>query len=147
MIRPRTRSIGAPANRLRRQTRLLSAVAAVFAVLLLAGSVPVAGDEEQSSKEFIGVMSGYLQLSDHLVEMAARPETTIYFAIEGIVEIYEAKGERAQAIGHLQRMLEEHGDNQTVRNLIRFKLRDLYNQTGQSAKALEQLEQVMKENS
>ncbi|MCG8459280.1 MAG: tetratricopeptide repeat protein [Holophagales bacterium] len=141
------RAEGAAATRRRFPSRPILTAIAVAAVFLLAGSGLAASGEQEASSEFIGVMSGYLELSDQLVEMAARPETSIYFAIEGIVEIHEARGERAEAITHLKRMLEQHGDNQTVRNLIRFKLRDLYNQTGQAAKALEQLEQVLKENS
>lgn len=103
--------------------------------------------EEDDPAEYIGVMGEYLKLADHLVDMADRKETSIYFAIEGIIEIYEARGETARAIEHLHRILDRHGDSQTVRNLVRFKLRDLYNQTGQPDQAIEQLEKVIAENS
>ena len=43
--------------------------------------------------------------------------------------------------------MEKSSGNRTLRNVARFKLRDLYNETGQSAKALEQLELIIRENS
>ena len=115
--------------------------------LAVLGVGPGSAEPEPEAAEYIGMMGEYLKLADHLVTMAERPETAIYFAIEGIIEIHEARGETAKAITHLERILEEHGDNQTVRNLVRFKLRDLYNQTGQPSKALTELEKVIAENS
>ncbi|MEM7352531.1 MAG: hypothetical protein AAF657_17155, partial [Acidobacteriota bacterium] len=76
-----------------------------------------------------------------------KPETAIFLAIEGIIEVYEERREKAKAIPHLERIVEQNGDNQTVRNIVRFKLRDLYRETGRSDKAIEQLELVIAENS
>ncbi|MEM9557725.1 MAG: hypothetical protein AAGC60_25930 [Acidobacteriota bacterium] len=114
---------------------------AVLAMLAVPPSV-AAGDEGAA----LGMMGDYLTLAERYTELASRPETSVFFAVEGIVEIYEARGELDQAVQHLERLLEKHSTSQTVRNIVRFKLRDLYNQTGRSQRALEELETVIEEN-
>ena len=70
----------------------------------------------------------------------------VYFAIEGIVEIYEERDEMKGAIPHLEAILDEYPDNLTVRTITRFKLRDIYNEAGERDRALEQLEAIIAEN-
>ena len=70
----------------------------------------------------------------------------MYFAIEGIIEIYEARGELRDAGPHLEQILQKYGENRTLRAMIRFKLRDIYNETDQYEKALQQLEEIIAES-
>lgn len=126
---------------------------AALALLLATGLLAAAagaqehGPQEAEAQRFIQLMESYLQLSNQMVDSASRNETAIYLAIEGISEIYEQRGEKAKAIPHLLGILEQNPTNRTIRNVARFKLRDLYNETGRSDKALEQLELIIKENS
>ena len=100
-----------------------------------------AGDEV-----FIDTLGSYMDVSAKLVSLAGDRETTIFFAIEGIVEIYERRNELAKAPAHLEKILKKYPDNQTIRNIVRFKLRDVYNDTGQSDLALRELEAIIEEN-
>ena len=104
-------------------------------------------DGEGEAFEFIDLMGNYLGLSNDWVETATEPDTAVYLAIEGITEIYEQRGEKAKAIPHLVEIARKNANNRAVRNIARFKLRDLYNETGRSDKALEQLELIIEENS
>ena len=126
----------------RHAARALAAVLA-FAVLCLP-AVPAQAEPEEA--DFINLMTRYLKLAEKFTELASSREAAIYFALEGIVEIHESRGELDQAIVHLEKALEEHGDSVAVRNLVRFKLRDLYNQTGNSKRALEQLDKIIADN-
>lgn len=102
-----------------------------------------AGSEEE---EFIGLMESYLEVAHRWIQMAETREAAVFFAIEGITEIYEERGELRDAGPHLERILEKYGENRTLRTMIRFKLRDIYNQTDQHEKALQQLEEVIAES-
>ena len=95
---------------------------------------------------FIEIMDGYLDLSRDVVDLASKQETTIFLAIEGIVEIYEGREEMGRAIDHLNKIMQAYPDNRTVRNLVRFKLKDIYVETGQTDKALQVLDAIIEEN-
>ncbi|RMH22307.1 MAG: hypothetical protein D6696_03725 [Acidobacteria bacterium] len=125
----------------------------VIALVICLGLLAVAGTSRgqhgmpgEAEMHFIKLMDQYLNLSDRFVALAGEPVSAAYLAIEGIVEIYENRGEKARAIPHLQRILERQGDDRAIRTLIRFKLRDLYNETGHSDKALEELDRIIEEN-
>jgi hypothetical protein len=120
----------------------LLASTAISAALLAAPAANAAGEQGA----FVQLMSQYLALGNAVVDTAERPEAAIFLAIEGIFEVYEQRRDAPNAVQHFERMLEDYGENQTVRNLIRFKLRDIYKETGQSDKALEQLELIIAEN-
>ena len=113
-----------------------------MAAMLLATAPAHANEQE----DFLELMSQYLALGNAVVDTAERPEAAIFLAIEGIFEVYEQRRDAPNAVQHFERLLEQHGDNQTVRNLIRFKLRDIYKETGQMDKALEQLDLLVAEN-
>ena len=104
-----------------------------------------ATDEEEAQK-FVALMSNYLSLADQVVSIANRQDAAIFLALEGIFEIYEHRRDSPGAIPHLNRILETHAKDRVVRNLVRFKLRDIYKETGQMDKALEQLEKIIEEN-
>lgn len=120
--------------------------------LLLAGllsfiglfSLGAVADEEED--DFLDSVQAYLAVSEKFVDLANRREAAVFFAVEGIAEIHEERGELAKAAPHLIRILEQHPDNQTVRNIVHFKLRDIYRETGRSDLALQQLEAVIREN-
>jgi tetratricopeptide (TPR) repeat protein len=122
------------------------ALLAVTLAAVVVLDVSEATRAESEEAEFIELMGGYLDVSEQFLQFASSSEGAVYFAIEGIIEIYEERGEMRAAIPHLQQILERHADNLTVRTLTRFKLRDLYNETGQQQLALRELEAIIDEN-
>ena len=68
------------------------------------------------------------------------------FAVEGIVEGHRDRGDQAAAVPLLIRILAKHADHQTVRNIIRFKLFDVYREIGKADLALAEREAVIDEN-
>lgn len=117
-------------------------IAAILMSIALAA--PAAADEQE--EDFIEEYQGYLTIAEQYLDLANRKEAAVFFAIEGIVEIHEARGEQAQAIPLLKAFLDEYPEDQTVRNVIRFKLRDLYRETGQTDLAIAELTTVIAEN-
>jgi hypothetical protein len=101
--------------------------------------------ELEQGQRYVTTMSAYLDLTEKLVDMSKRPETAVFQAIEGVVEIYQQRGEVSLAIEYLDDLLEDV-DNPAVRNVLHLKLRELYQSTGQGSKALEQLKEMVKEN-
>ena len=121
-------------------------VALLWAVLLSMAAPLSSADDADVQIEFIEIMTGYLDVTERIVALASTQEASVYFAVEGIVEIYEDRGELARAIPHLRKVLEQYPDNRAVRNIVRFKLRDVYKETGQADLALQELEAVIQEN-
>lgn len=101
--------------------------------------------EEDATLQFLNMMDQYLGLSRQWVDMASDDASAVYLALEGIIEIYEGRGEKAKAIPHLERLL-DGVDDPAKRNLIRFKIRDLYNETGRNEQALGVLDAIVAEN-
>ncbi len=116
---------------------------AVIGVVLTLCMAPAVASEEQ---DFLRTIKSYLDISEQFVTLADRKEAALFFAVEGIVEIHEERGEHAKAAPLLEQVLEAYPDNQTVRNIVRFKLRDVYKETGRSDLALKQLQAVIREN-
>ena len=116
-------------------------------LILLAPSLQAGNDDIYVEEEFfIDTLDGYMDVSEKFISLAGRREAVIFFAIEGIVEIYERRNELAKAPQHLQKILKKYPDNNTIRNIVRFKLRDVYNDTGQADLALQELEAIIAEN-
>ena len=115
-------------------------------VTVMAVTTAFAAPASADSEEAIELLQGYLELSEQYVDLTNRKDASVFFAVEGIVEIHEARGEQAKAIPILQGVLEQFPENQAVRNLVRFKLRDLYRETGQTEQALAELQRVIEEN-
>ena len=122
--------------------KLAIAVVMIAAVFV----APAHADDHDEEIDFLETVNSYLEVSERYVSLADRKEAAIFFAVEGIVEIHEDRGEQAAAIPMLTSILDQYPDNQTVRNVVRFKLRDLYRDTGQAEKALGELQQVIAEN-
>ena len=125
-------------------SRLVAVLAAAsLGMLMLLPAAADAREEVSQEQEFIQLMDGYLGVSRQWVEMAGRREGVMFFAIEGIVEIYEERGELRAAIPHLERILQDHGTDDAVRAIVSFKLRDVYRKTGQEERALEILDDIV----
>ncbi len=107
-------------------------------------AAPAMADEDEAYN--IELFQQYMEIADQFVTFANSQDSTVFFAVEGIVEIHEERGELAAAIPLLQNALEQYPDNQPVRNIIRFKLRDLYRDTGQTEMALAELQTLIEEN-
>lgn len=103
-------------------------------------------DFDEGEMEFVEILDGYMDVSEKFINMAGQQEAAVFFAIEGIVEIYEDRNELAKAPQHLQKILKKYPDNKTIRNIVRFKLRHVYNDTGKSDLALKELETIIAEN-
>lgn len=118
------------------------------ALVLMLAITPaaVAQPNPEEGERFVRLMSQYLQLADQVVQIASHREAAVFLALEGVFEVYEQRRDAPGAVRHLERMLKDYGSDPTVRNLIRFKLRDIYKETGQADKALEQLDLIIKEN-
>ena len=100
------------------------------------------GEELNTFKSFLGIMETYLNVAERYVKMVSAEETTIYIVVERMVEIYEAKGEKMNAIPELREILSRYGDNATIRNVIHFKIAEIYKETGQAGKALDELKMI-----
>lgn len=126
--------------------RLLTVTVMVVAATFTTPFATPAAAEDHEEEHFLETLQDYLAIAETFVELSNRPDTTVFFAIEGIVEIHEQRGEQAAAIPILREALDKYPDNQAVRNVIRFKLRDLYRETGQTDLALIELKTVIDEN-
>lgn len=120
----------------------------LFCLSLSSVSTYAESDDDfgEGEMEFVEILDGYMDVSEKFISMAGQQEAAVFFAIEGIVEIYEDRNELAKAPQHLQKILKKYPDNKTIRNIVRFKLRDVYNDTGKSDLALKELETIIAEN-
>ena len=116
------------------------------AAMALSLTLPAFAADHEEEIDFIDEFQGYLAISESFTDLAGRTDAAVFFAVEGIVEIHEARGTTAEAIPMLEAYLEGVTTDQAARNIIRFKLRDLYEETGQADAALAQLDAVMREN-
>ncbi|MEO0543724.1 MAG: hypothetical protein AAFY99_07890 [Pseudomonadota bacterium] len=117
--------------------KLIMAATICIATLTI---VPAHADEE------VDQLNDYLALAEQYIDLAKRPEAAVFFAVEGIVEIHEARGEMAKATELLTSMLEKFPEKSAERNIIRFQLRDLHAEMGDANAALAQLQSVIEDN-
>ncbi|MGF1526697.1 MAG: hypothetical protein ACFCBW_07885 [Candidatus Competibacterales bacterium] len=96
--------------------------------------------------EYLDEMRGYIDLSRDFVNALGQREFAVFFAIEGIVEIYEERDELRDAIIHLERILARYPDDVAVRNIIRFKIQELYRILDLPGKAMDQLDLIIAES-
>lgn len=121
--------------------------ALVVLAVLLTGLSSVAADREHvehgDEMKFINLMDKYLALSQRVAAIASQPDASVFLAIEGIVEIYEERGEMDQAIEHLNRLIKESPNNRSLRTIARFKLREIYGDLEMRSKALSELDRII----
>ncbi len=128
----------------------LLTLAFVALIVVTAGWLTPASQGDQTedpdtTMNFLSMMDRYLELSRRWVDMASRDDSAVYLALEGITEIYDGRGAKDKAIAHLERLLADTQDP-GKRNLIRFKIRDLYNETGRTERSLEVLDAIVMDN-
>lgn len=116
---------------------------AVVITAMASFAAPALADDED---EFLEQLQAYLDISEQYVALSKQKEAAVFFAVEGIVEIHEDRGEQAKAVPMLRQILDQYPDNQAVRNIVHFKLRDLLRDTGQTDAALTQLQTLIAEN-
>ena len=87
-------------------------------------------------------MDDYLSFANKWVKTVSSEEAAIFIVIEQIEELYENKGERLQTVPELRKILAKHVNNPTVRKLVHFKLAEIYKDTGQASKALQELHAI-----
>lgn len=119
---------------------------AIATAMIVAAAFALPAHAAEEEAEFLEKIQGYLDVSEKYVALAKGKENAVFFAVEGIVEIHEERGEQAKSIPMLKKILEKYPENQTVRNIIRFKLRDVYVETGRADLGLAELEAVIDEN-
>ncbi len=121
----------------------------IIIALALLACLPFTTAQAQNpgqAREFVSLMSDYMSLVDQVVAASGNEEAAVFMAIEGIYEVYEHGKDAPGAIRHFERLLEEYGDNRTVRTMLRLKMRDIYKEIGQPDKVLEQLDLIIAEN-
>ncbi|MEL6997524.1 MAG: hypothetical protein AAFP68_04615 [Pseudomonadota bacterium] len=123
--------------------RIAIVIALMFTTMVAASAF---AEDDEDHDAFLETVDSYLEISEKFIKLADRKEAAVFFAVEGIVEIYDDRGEQANAVPALVKILDQYPDNQTVRNIVRFKLRDVYRETGMADRALAELEAVIAEN-
>ena len=101
-----------------------TAWAILFALIITLSSTSVLAERQSHEEEeigkitsFLGLMESYLDVSDKWVKMVSMEETTIYLVTERVVEIYEQRGDKAEAVPELRKILAKYEDDPTIRNL------------------------------
>lgn len=133
------------------RTRVILTLTACMAFSLATFAVPGTHAQEpdaefETMSNVLGLMDQYLEVSSRWLQVVSQRESLILLAAEGIIEIYEAQGDKAKAIPHLRRVMEQYRQDPIVRNAIRFKIRDIYKERGMYEEALRELEAVIAEN-
>lgn len=124
-------------------------IAALVAVSTTFAAPTFAEDHDaefEAELDYLEELMSYFDLSEQFVELASKPEAAVFFAVEGIVEIHEENETLPEAIAILEGALTELPGDRAARNIIRFQLRDLYAETGNTQAAIEQLQAVLTEN-
>ena len=101
-----------------------------------------AGADLSTINQFIELMGGYLDISEQWMKLVEDDDFVIYLVAEGITEVYEAKGDPAGAVPELEKLADQFKGRPRVATAIRFKLRDLYKDSGQLDKALDELHAI-----
>jgi thioredoxin-like negative regulator of GroEL len=93
----------------------------------------------------LGTVQAYLNILDTMGKVSADPRAALLLAQNSIKEVYEQKGQKAQAVPELRKILQDLEDP-AVRTAVRFAIADIYKETGQRDQALEELRQIVAEN-
>jgi tetratricopeptide (TPR) repeat protein len=119
------------------------------AVLLAALAIPAAAAERPTDlttmSQFVEVMKGYFDVIERIHGVAADADKAAIQQLQKIDEIYKNRGERAESIKVLQKVVDGSG-SATVRNAAVIMLADALNETGRGEQALAALERAMERN-
>jgi hypothetical protein len=88
------------------------------------------------------MLRAYIEVVDRLSKLSQDPQAAGVAAVVSASDLLRQSGPRI-AIGHFNKTLPEVADP-AVRRAIRIQLADLYKQVGDTDKALEQLDLLMK---
>ena len=102
--------------------------------------------ELQNIQNFLKLMHSYLEISSQWYSLVSNREIAVYLAVDGIVELYEQKGNKMDAIPVLRDLMKRYGNNPTIRTIIRFKIRDILKDNGRVDEALKELMAIIDEN-
>jgi tetratricopeptide (TPR) repeat protein len=101
--------------------------------------------DEPHPARFLGVVQCYLTVLERMGQFSADPRAALLLAQNSMKEIYEQKGQKAEAVSELRKILDGL-DDPAVRTAVRFAIADIYKETGQKDRALEELRLVVAEN-
>jgi thioredoxin-like negative regulator of GroEL len=93
----------------------------------------------------LGTVQAYLAVLERMGQFSSDPRAALLLAQNSIKDIYEEKGQKAQAVPELRKILQDL-DDPAVRTAVRFAIADIYKETGQKDQALEELRQIVAEN-
>ena len=96
-------------------------------------------------EQFLSVMQNYYELIERIHAVASDNDKAAIQQLMKIEDIYKDRGDRAQAIVVLRRVVSE-AKSSTVRNAAAFMLADALNETGQASEAVEVLKQALDVN-
>ncbi len=117
-------------------------------VVMLGGGSNVSAqnaDDLAMMEQFMNVMDGYFSIIESTHNIASDPEKSAILQMQKIKEIYEERGEAANAVGVLRDVL-ANSTNPTVRSAATMILGDLLKETGRTDSALEVLQRGLKES-
>jgi len=123
-------------------------LAAISIVLMLGtGSSALAQNAEDLAmmEQFMKVMDGYFSIIESTHDIASDPEKSAILQMQKIKEIYEERGEAANAVDVLRDVL-ANSTNPTVRSAATMILGDLLKETGRTDSALKVLQRGLKES-
>jgi tetratricopeptide (TPR) repeat protein len=93
----------------------------------------------------LGTVQAYLTVLESMGKISSDPRAALLLAQNSIKEVYEQKGQKAQAVPELRKILQDLEDP-AVRTAVRFAIADIYKEIGQKDQALEELRQIVAEN-
>lgn len=102
-------------------------------------------DELQLMQTFLAIMTDYFGVIESTHEISSNAEKSAILQMQKIQEIYEERGEKAQAAEVLRQVLKE-SRNPTIRNAAYLLLSDNLKDTGRSEGAIELLREGLTEN-
>ena len=115
------------------------------AALLLAPAARAQQGPPPDAAIMLGTVQAYLTVLESMGKISSDPRAALLLAQNSIKEVYEQKGQKAQAVPELRKILQDLEDP-AVRTAVRFAIADIYKETGQKDQALEELRQIVAEN-
>jgi hypothetical protein len=124
--------------------RMLTSLLVSSAVLLAPALRAQQGPPPEAAAALFTVQT-YLAVLERMGQVSSDPRATLLLAQNSIKEIYEQKGQKAQAVPELRKILQDLEDP-AVRTSVRFAIADIYKETGKTDLALEELRLIVAEN-
>ncbi len=128
-------------------TKLLSTliVATLVAVPVTASAQGPFEPDVEKMRTFLALMQDFFGIIESMHEVSDDPERAAIFQLYKIEELYEQRGERAQAIEVFREVLKESA-NPTIRNAAHLMLGEALKETGRKDEAVKVLRDALREN-